>query len=99
MNKHAMHLIRLFMMGIDILEKGEIRTHRPEEDLEILRRIRDGGYMENSVLNRDFYEIVSEYEQRFEEAEKRSSLPDFPDMEAVGRFVEKINRRVVLEKS
>lgn len=99
LNKHAMHLIRLFMMGIDILEKGEIRTHRPEEDLEILRRIRDGGYMENSVLNRDFYEIVSEYEQRFEEAEKRSSLPDFPDMEAVGRFVEKINRRVVLEKS
>jgi len=26
LNKHAMHLIRLFMMGIDILEKGEIIT-------------------------------------------------------------------------
>ena len=27
LNKHAMHLVRLFMMGIDILEKGVIRTH------------------------------------------------------------------------
>ena len=26
LNKHAMHLIRLFMMAIDILEKGEIRN-------------------------------------------------------------------------
>ena len=31
LNKHAMHLIRLFMMAIDILEKGEIRTHRTDD--------------------------------------------------------------------
>ena len=31
LNKHAMHLIRLFMMAIDILEKGEIITHRTED--------------------------------------------------------------------
>lgn len=43
LNKHAMHLIRLFMMGIDILEKGEIRTHR-REDVELLRKIRAGGF-------------------------------------------------------
>lgn len=36
LNKHAMHLIRLFMMAIDILEKGEIRTHRAD-DLELLK--------------------------------------------------------------
>ena len=35
LNKHAMHLVRLFMMGIDILEKAQIRTHRPEEYLRI----------------------------------------------------------------
>ena len=33
LNKYAMHLVRLFMMGIDILGKGEIITHRPESDL------------------------------------------------------------------
>ena len=46
LNKHAMHLIRLFMMGIDILQNEEIRTHRPKEDLTLLMSIRNGDYME-----------------------------------------------------
>ena len=95
LNKHAMHLVRLFMMGIDILEKGEIRTHRPESDLQLLRSIRNGDYMQENVLTPAFYEIVADYEHRFQGAEKNSILPDNPDMEAVGAFVESINRRIV----
>ena len=95
LNKHAMHLVRLFMMGIDILEKGEIRTHRSEEDLKLLRAVRNGEYMRDSVFTTSFYEIVTEYERRFREAERNSALPDSPDMEKVGRFVESVNRRVV----
>ena len=95
LNKHAMHLVRLFMMGIDILEKGEIRTHRPESDLQLLRSIRNGDYMQENVLTPAFYEIVADYEHCFQEAEKNSILPDNPDMEAVGAFVESINRRIV----
>ena len=98
LNKHAMHLVRLFMMGIDILEKAEIRTHRPPEDLVLLRSIRSGDYMQDSVLVPAFYEIVENYERRFAEAERSSRLPDNPDMEAVGQFVESVNRRVVLEE-
>ena len=90
-----MHLVRLFMMGIDILAEGEIRTHRPESDLRLLRSIRNGDYMEGSVLTPAFYEIVADYERRFHEAEIHSLLPDQPDVEAVGAFVESINRRVV----
>lgn len=97
LNKHAMHLIRLFMMGIDILENAEIRTHRSSEDLKLLRSIRNGEYMKDSVLTPEFYEILSDYEKRFEEAEKRSTLPDNPDMNKVGAFVEEINRHAVLE--
>lgn len=97
LNKHAMHLIRLFMMGIDILEKAEIRTHRPESDLALLRSIRNGDFMNDSILNETFYEIVADYENRFADAERRSSLPDNPDMEAVGRFVESVNRRAIME--
>ena len=85
------------MMGIDILERGEIRTHRPEADLALLRSIRGGAYMEEGVFTPAFYEIVSDYEKRFAEAEARSPLPDNPDMEAVGRFVESINRRAIAE--
>ena len=90
-----MHLVRLFMMGIDILEKGDIRTHRPETDLQLLRSIRDGAYMQDSILTPAFYEILTDYERRFQEAEKNSILPDNPDMEAIGDFVADINRRVV----
>ena len=95
LNKHAMHLVRLFMMGIDILERGEIRTHRPEEDLVLLRSIRNMEYMEDGVLIPEYYEIVADYEARFAEAERRSTLPDEPDMKAIGQFVEDVNRRVV----
>ena len=51
--------------------------------------------MRENVLTPTFYEIVTDYEQRFHEAEARSILPDNPDMKAVGAFVENINRRVV----
>lgn len=95
LNKHAMHLVRLFMMGIDILEHQEIRTHRGSEDLKLLCSIRNGEYMKDGVLIPAFYEFVSEYEARFAEAESRSTLPENPDREAVGRFVETINRYVV----
>ena len=95
LNKHAMHLVRLFMMGIDILKEGEIRTHRPESDLALLRSIRNGEYMRDNVLTEAFYEIVADFERRFREAEAGSALPDHPDMEAVGKFVESVNRRVV----
>ena len=82
---------------LDILEKAEIRTRRPESDLALLRSIRNGDYMKDSILNESFYEIVADYEDRFADAERNSSLPDNPDMEAVGRFVESVNRRAVME--
>lgn len=95
LNKHAMHLIRLFMMAIDILEKGEIKTHRTE-DAKLLRKIRGGGFQrEDKTFSAEFYELLADYESRLEQATKRSVLPDNPDMEKVGRFVEYVNRRTV----
>ncbi len=95
LNKHAMHLVRLFMMGIDILKYQTIRTRRPDDELELLKSIRDGYYMKDSVLNEDFYKVVADYEQRFAEAEKNSRLPDSPDMGKVEEFVESVNRRII----
>ena len=97
LNKHAMHLIRLFMMGIDILQEGVIRTHRPQSDLKLLNSIRDGDYMENGVMIPAFYDIVSLYEDRFAKAERESRLPENPDMREIERLVERINRHVVME--
>ena len=98
LNKHAMHLVRLFMMGIDILKYQTIRTCRPDDELELLKSIRDGYFMTDSVLNDDFYKIVAEFENAFEQAELSSSLPDKPDMDRVESFVMDINRRIINEE-
>lgn len=84
-------------MGIDILKYQTIRTRRPDDELELLKKIRDGYFMKNSMLNDEFYKIVAKYEKEFSDAERKSSLPDNPDMDKIERFVEKINRRIVNE--
>lgn len=95
LNKHAMHLIRLFMMAVDILEKGKIITHR-RDDLELLMKIRSGGYLrEDGTFAEEFYEILAEYERKLETATRQSVLPDQPDMEKVEAFVEHVNRRAL----
>ena len=96
LNKHAMHLIRLFMMAIDILEKGEIHTRR-KDDLPTLLAIRRGDYMlDDGTFSPGFYEMLEEYEHRLDEAAAKTVLPDNPDMSAVEAFVERINRYAVI---
>ena len=95
LNKHAMHLVRLYMMAVDILQDGVIRTRRTSEELELLGRIRDGEYMRDDTMLPEFYEIVAAYKSRFDEAARGSRLPENPDMEKVEAFVEAVNRRVV----
>ncbi len=95
LNKHAMHLIRLFMMAIDILERGEIRTRRTAEQ-ELLLKIRRGGFQrEDKTFSPEFYEILADYEGRLERAARESILPDEPDMERVETFVEEMNRKAL----
>lgn len=95
LNKHAMHLIRLFMMAIDILEKGEIRTKR-KEDLDLLIKIRNGGFQrEDKTFEAEFYDILTDYEGRLKRAVAISILPNQPDMEKVEQFVQYVNKRAI----
>ncbi len=95
LNKHAMHLIRLFMMAIDILEKGEIKTHRTD-DLELLRSIRRGDFQKkDKTFSDEFYAILSNYENRLNIAIKNTILPDNPDMQQVEAFVEYVNKKAI----
>ena len=95
LNKHAMHLIRLFMMAIDILEKCEIRTCRTD-DLGLLRSIRRGDMQkEDKTFSKEFYDILSDYENRLVIATQKTILPDNPDMEKVEQFVEYVNRKAI----
>lgn len=95
LNKHAMHLIRLFMMAIDILEKGEINTYRKKEQ-ELLLSVRRGEYQkEDGTFREEFYDIVADYEKKLDYAAEHTILPDEPDMERVEEFVMGVNELVV----
>lgn len=92
LNKHAMHLIRLYIMAIDIFEKEEIITRRTKEH-DLLMKIRNGGFMkEDGNFDAEFYDILSEYETRLNKAVRLSTLPDEPDMHAIEQFVCSVNR-------
>lgn len=98
LNKHAMHLVRLFMMAIDILEKGEINTYRKEEQ-DLLVNIRNGEYQkEDGTFCQEFYDLVSEYEKKLDYAAKHTILPEEPDMKRVEEFVMAVNERVVRDE-
>ena len=98
LNKHAMHLIRLMMTVLDILEKQEIVICRTE-NLPLLMKIRNGGFMRpDGTLSPEFYEVLDEYEKRVQEAAKNTKLPDEPDMKKVGAFVEYVNRQALREE-
>ena len=43
----------------------------------------------------EYFDILSDYEQRMERASKESALPEEPDMEKVEAFVEYVNRKAL----
>lgn len=98
LNKHAMHLIRLFMMALDILEKGEINTYR-EKEHDLLMDIRFGKYQkEDGTFHESFYEMLADFEKRLHYAAENTDLPEEPDMKKVQELVMQINERVVRDE-
>lgn len=95
LGKHMMHLIRLYMMCLDILEKEEIVTYR-EKEHDLLMNIRNGKFLDdNSQPISEFLEMVDEYEKKLKYAKDNTSLPDSPDYKAINEFVASVNERVV----
>lgn len=95
LNKHAMHLIRLYLMAFDILEKGEINTYR-EHDLDLLMSIRNGKFMlEDGSYAPEFFEMVSRMDARLKHDAGETSLPDHPDMKKIEEMLMTVNRTVL----
>ena len=95
LGKHMMHLIRLYLMCIDILEKEEIITYR-EQDLDYLLSFRHGKFLdEDGHPIEGFYELVDHLEKRMTYAAENSSLPDKPDYDRINEFLMSVNERIV----
>lgn len=74
--KHAMHLVRLCKMAVEILETGEVKVRRDDRD-ELLA-VRDGAFDYDTLIER-----AEALKARIAAAEKSSALPPAPDEAAI----------------
>ena len=96
LGKHMMHLVRLYLMCFDILEKEEINTYRDKEH-DWLMDIRNGKYLdENRQPIPEFFEIVNDLEKKLEYAKENTSLPEKPDYKKIDEFKMSVNERIVM---
>lgn len=82
--KHAMHLVRLMRMGIEILEKEEVLVFRSDAD-ELLA-IRNGAWSYDKIV-----EYAYQCEKRMDELLKTTKLPSNPDR----HFIDKMCQNVI----
>lgn len=95
--KHSMHLVRLYYMCFDILEKGEIHTYR-EEEHDLLMDICNGKYLnKESQPLPEFFELVDSLEKRLNYAKNNTFLPKNPNDKIIKDFVISINEQVILK--
>ncbi|MDF3068867.1 MAG: Nucleotidyltransferase [Polyangiaceae bacterium] len=74
--KHAMHLIRLMRMGLEVLQTGDLRVRR--EDAAQLSAIRDGALSFDALLA-----MAGDLQQSMSEAAAAAELPHDVDYERV----------------
>lgn len=79
--KHAMHLLRLYYMGMDILLYGEINTYR-EKEHDLLMSVRNG-----EVSFDEIFALQRGLEKDMRTAYEQSKLPERTDKDAVNSFV------------
>lgn len=97
LNKHAMHLVRLLLMGSEIMEGKGINTYR-EDDRGQLLEIRNGKYQkEDGSFAPEFFELVDSLEKRLEYAQQNSPLPTKPDFNKIEELVMDVNMRRLKE--
>lgn len=95
LNKHAMHLVRLYLMCLDILEKEEVITYR-QNDLELLMSIRNGCFQNpDNTYRKEFFELIDDLEKRLQYAKDNTSLAQSPDYKKIEDFVIVVNEKVI----
>ncbi|WP_158882101.1 nucleotidyltransferase domain-containing protein [Amycolatopsis anabasis] len=72
--KFAMHMVRLGVQGVELLETGRITLPIPEPWLTWLRDLRQGRHTKDEALA-----AATELEQRLEKLSTSSPLPERPD--------------------
>ena len=88
--KHSSHLVRLITEGEELLIKGTITFPRPDADF--LRDIKNGKYKYEEIS-----EILENYDKKFEELYKQSTLPNSPNRSKVDELCIKLVEDFILK--
>lgn len=95
LNKHIMHLVRLYYMGIEILETGTLHTYRSKEH-QLLMSIRNGLFLdEKNNLKPEFYTVLNDLEARLKKALDNSKLPKKARRDDIMQLQIKINLMMI----
>lgn len=95
LGKHMAHLLRLYIMCIDILTKHQIITKRVDEH-DLLMSIRNGEFLDdNNQPTTDFYDLLKEYEEKFDIAVHNTTLQDLPDYKRIEELKISVNEKIV----
>ena len=90
-----MHLIRLYLTCIDLLESGEFSTYR-EKDIPLLMSIRNGAYQNaDGTYIQEFFDMVSDLEKRMNYAKEHTVLPPKPDYKRIEEFTMMANMEAI----
>lgn len=89
--KHAMHLLRLLQMGLEILETGVVQVRRP--DREWLLAVRNGALTYEALLAQ-----ATAMAARLATLYETSSLPETPDFAAAEALVVALHARFLREQ-
>jgi len=98
LNKHMMHLIRLYLMGIDLNTTGSIITKRVNEH-DLLMSIRNGEFTvgDGAHVRDEFFEMLHDIQEKYIYSVEHTVLPETYDKEAVYELVRKTNIRILLK--
>jgi hypothetical protein len=87
--KYAMHMVRLGVQGVELLETGKITLPIPEPWLAWLRDLRQGKHTKQEALD-----AADELEARLEKLILSSALPERPDHDRANDWLIQAYRRV-----
>ena len=92
LNKHMMHLIRLYFMCNEILEFKTVHTYR-EKEHELLMDIRNGKYRKaDGYVTDEFYLLLNNLKEKCDKLKKETTLNDYMDTDKFNELVLKLYR-------
>lgn len=85
--KFAMHMVRLGVQGVELLETGRITLPIPEPWLTWLRELRQGGHTRDEAL-----EAAADLEARLEKLLTSSPLPERSDADRANAWLVRVHQ-------